>query len=84
MQNTAQILDGGSDQFILLPEWCRIDTNSVWIALDNATGIITVNPKLSATGEVSEAQRQRDIQAMTKMIAAKANNASTDLHGPAA
>ena len=84
MQNTAQILEDGADQIILLPEWCRVDTNEAWITLDKLTGIITLNPKLSATREISEAQRQRDIQAMTKMIAAKANDTSTDLPGSAA
>lgn len=72
MQHTAQILEDGDAQVIVLPESCHVDVSEVWITVDEVTGVITLNPKLSDTNEVSESQRQRDIQIMTAVIAAKA------------
>ena len=83
MQYTAQILEDGTDQIILLPECCRVDTSEVWITLDEATGIITLSPKLSETNEISEAQRQRDRQTMIEMIAAKRKDDTDSAAGPA-
>ena len=76
MQHTAKILDDGDSQVILLPEACHVDASEVWVTFDEVTGIITLNPKLSDTSEISEAQRLLDIQTMTVMIAAKAKSDS--------
>lgn len=79
MMNSVPIQEDEEGQFIVLPEAYRIPSQSVWIAMNQLTGIITLSPKLSEASEISEAQRLQDIQTMTKMIAATAKNASANL-----
>lgn len=71
MQYTAQVLEDSDGQFIVLPPSCHVDQSEVWLTFDEATRVITLNPKLGDSNEASESARQRDIQTMTAMIAAK-------------
>lgn len=73
---SATIQEDDEGQFVVLPEAYRLDTPSVWMSINEQTGIITVTPRLSETSENSEEQRLRDIQTMTEMIAGKANAAN--------
>ena len=71
LQQTAKLLNDKDGQFVLVPASLHLQATEYWFQFDDATGVITLNPKLSPNGEVSEAQRLRDIQAMTEIIAAK-------------
>ena len=72
MQHPAKILEDEDGQFVLLPASVHFQDTDYWCKFDQTTGNITLNPKLSTGGEIGETQRQRDIQAMTEIIAAKA------------
>jgi hypothetical protein len=71
MQPTTEVLEDHEGQFVLLPQSIHIDESEVWVTFDEATGVITLNPKLSSGNEASELLRQRDIETMTALIAAK-------------
>ena len=71
LKQTAQLLNDEDGQFLLVPASMHLQATEYWFKFDEAKGVITLNPKLSSNGEVSEAQRLLDIQAMTEIIVAR-------------
>ena len=69
MQHITEILEDDEGQFFRLPPSMHINESEVWIVLDEVTGVITLNPKLSNGNETTELLRQLDIETMTAMIA---------------
>ena len=55
MIDSASIQVDDEGQFVVLTEAYRLDAQSVWMTINEQTGIITIVPKVSETSEISEA-----------------------------